>query len=407
MGALQVPPATADRSASLSALEFVLGSESTQHFISDVLGKRHLLCQDPDQHRFADLLSIDVLDSVLGRWGLKRPDIRLVQLDRDIPAREYEWRNELVDPTRVARLFSEGATVVFSALQDRHEPLRQLCAGLARDAGGRTQTNIYLTPPGSQGFKAHWDTHDVFVLQVSGSKRWRIYEGGPDNPLKHQKFDPERHHAGDLQSEFTLSAGETLYIPRGKMHAAEATDEISLHITLGLIPYSWADLLVDCVAEVVERSPEWRTNVPFGFGREHQSGFARTRDELMERIGALPDVVDVESVLLARMDMVGAAHRPRAGDYMQQAMAAAELTEEHVVEPRPDLAYRLEPRDGRIVVHSGSRELDFPANARRTIETALNGRPVRARNIDDGLDWPGRGAVLTTLIREGLVTKRP
>ena len=34
------------------------------------------------------------------------------------------------------------------------------------------QINAYITPPENQGFAAHYDTHDVFVLQVSGSKRW-------------------------------------------------------------------------------------------------------------------------------------------------------------------------------------------------------------------------------------------
>ena len=135
--------------------------------------------------------------------------------------------------------------MVFEALQHRQEPLRRLCARLCREAGVRTQTNIYLTPPGSQGFRAHWDTHDVFVLQVCGSKRWHLYEGGPDSPLPHQKFDPDQHAPGAHQDEFTLNSGDTLYIPRGQMHAAETTDEISLHITLGLIAYSWADLLAD------------------------------------------------------------------------------------------------------------------------------------------------------------------
>ncbi|WP_420461677.1 JmjC domain-containing protein [Candidatus Palauibacter sp.] len=30
----------------------------------------------------------------------------------------------------------------------------------------------------TQGFRPHWDTHDVSVLQVVGSKRWRLYDGG-------------------------------------------------------------------------------------------------------------------------------------------------------------------------------------------------------------------------------------
>ena len=33
------------------------------------------------------------------------------------------------------------------------------------------QVNAYLTPPDSRGFNKHFDTHDVFVLQILGSDR--------------------------------------------------------------------------------------------------------------------------------------------------------------------------------------------------------------------------------------------
>ena len=35
-----------------------------------------------------------------------------------------------------------------------------------------------LTPEGAQGFDPHFDTHEVFVLQVEGHKHWRLYGPG-------------------------------------------------------------------------------------------------------------------------------------------------------------------------------------------------------------------------------------
>ena len=392
-------------SSSLEALEFILGVESSQRFLSKVLGKHFLHYRTTQANRFGELLSIEVLDEVLGSYGLRSPDIRLVQLDRDIKAADYGWRDGLVDPLRVARLFSEGATVVFGALQDRHEPLRRLCSSLAREAGGRTQTNIYLTPQGSQGFSPHWDTHDVFVLQVEGSKRWRIYGGGLEHPLPHQKFNPELYGPGPVEAEFTLSAGETLYIPRGLMHAAETIDEMSIHITLGLIAYSWADLLADCLVEITKRCPGWRANVPFGFGRERRSGFSDTSARFAELLITLPEEVDVEAVLTARLDVVGAAHRPRARDYLRQAIRAADLGEDDIVECRPGLGCRLETRNDRVLLHTGRRKVDFPVAALPTLDVILGKGAIRAGDIDDRLDWSSRRVVLTTLIREGLVAK--
>jgi len=37
--------------------------------------------------------------------------------------------------------------------------------------------NVYLTPAGTQGFAPHFDDVEVFMLQLEGKKRWRLYEG--------------------------------------------------------------------------------------------------------------------------------------------------------------------------------------------------------------------------------------
>jgi hypothetical protein len=42
--------------------------------------------------------------------------------------------------------------------------------------------NLYATPPCAQAVAAHADDRDVFVLQVSGAKAWRVY-GAPPVPL--------------------------------------------------------------------------------------------------------------------------------------------------------------------------------------------------------------------------------
>jgi hypothetical protein len=43
--------------------------------------------------------------------------------------------------------------------------------------------------------------------------------------------------------------------------------------------------------------------------------------------------------------------------------------------------------------------------ATRTLEMLMeSAAPVRAGDLDDGLDWESRRVVVTTLIREGLVT---
>ena len=38
------------------------------------------------------------------------------------------------------------------------------------------------------GFKAHFDTHDVFVLQIEGCKRWTLYDTPIELPLRGQEY---------------------------------------------------------------------------------------------------------------------------------------------------------------------------------------------------------------------------
>ena len=61
------------------ALQFILGDEPREHFLNEVLGSRCLHSRTSDSNRFAEHLSLQNLESMLGSFGLRRRDIRLVQ----------------------------------------------------------------------------------------------------------------------------------------------------------------------------------------------------------------------------------------------------------------------------------------------------------------------------------------
>jgi len=398
---------TKDRTPTLESdvLAWLLGRPDSTDFLASQLGRSWVHAEHDDRARFADLLSLGQLDEILGTHAIRHPGVRLVRADQDVPASEYVWRDQMVDPAQVARLFSEGSTVIFGALHDRHEGMRRICSELARQATARTQTNIYLTPPDSQGFKPHWDTHDVFVLQVEGSKRWRIYGGGPEQPLQDHKFDPAKHDPGEVEAEFTLRAGELLYIPRGIMHAAVTTEEISLHVTLGMIAYTWGDFLMDCVSEVADRDVEWRRNVPFGLATRDADG-REARAVLERMLGDLAPQVDLAKVIAERQRAFSDLYRPRATDLMRQASGAGDLSEDDQVLWRADGAARLEQRNGRALLVGRGREVDFPAAAAATLQALMGGEAVRAGDLADGLDWESRRVVLEALVREGAIAVR-
>jgi ribosomal protein L16 Arg81 hydroxylase len=112
----------------------------------------------------------------------------------------------------VASRFDAGATIVFGQLHRRVPALARLCVAIGQIFGCRVQTNTYFTPPHAQGFRPHWDTHEVFVLQVAGTKSWSVYDTKVTLPLKGQRFDPEQHEPGPVSGQFELGPGDVAFL---------------------------------------------------------------------------------------------------------------------------------------------------------------------------------------------------
>jgi ribosomal protein L16 Arg81 hydroxylase len=103
----------------------------------------------------------------------------------------------------------------------------------------------------------------VFVLQVSGRKRWIVHEPVVRLPLSSQPqagahLVPE---GAEPLMDVELLAGDALYLPRGYVHAALTTDDDSVHLTVGVLSTTWYDLLRDVLTLAGERE-EFRDALP-------------------------------------------------------------------------------------------------------------------------------------------------
>src|SRR5207248_4395413 len=73
------------------------------------------------------------------------------------------------------QVYEQGRTIVVMTMQHRWPPAAVLCRCLEAAFHCPVHANMYLTPKGAQGFDAHFDPHEVFVLQLEGRKTWRLY----------------------------------------------------------------------------------------------------------------------------------------------------------------------------------------------------------------------------------------
>ena len=353
---------------------------------------------------YAELLSVADLDVVLGTHAASHPDIKLVRGDGDVAPGEYTNDAGRIQPLEVARHFDDGATVIFNQLHKRVPALARLCAALGRRFSSRVQTNVYLTPPEAQGFAPHWDTHDVFVLQISGTKRWSIYDTRVRLPLRGQRFE-RGTPPGDVSDEFELGPGSAVYLPRGLMHSARSTGEASLHVTLGLTAFTWAEFLVESVAAAAIEEEALRRNLPREFAGE---GFpAAARERLFgEKLALVEARFDPEVVWRRFTDEVLAADVPLFTDLFSQRLRGDPLTAGSRVGRRAGLLTEAVTEGETCLLRFCGRELRLPAAVWPALQFAAAADEFAVEDLPDCLDAEGKLTLVARLVREGVLQRR-
>jgi hypothetical protein len=381
------------------ALPLTLDPVTEKHFFAEHWERRQLLIARGERERFTGLLDVADVDRLVCETAIRMPAFRLVKDGApllpgdhtdDIPWRPGSF-SQVASVERVAAEFAAGATLVLQALHLNWPPVALYCRDLERRLGFPVQANAYLTPAAAQGFAVHHDTHDVFVLQVAGRKRWRLYEPVLELPLKDQRWSPELGAPGAPIDDFTLDAGDTLYVPRGWPHEAETSDEEALHLTIGLHPPTRMDA-VRAALESCADDVEFRRTVGPG---------GTLPDHLIDRLAGRLAPEDVAR--RARRRFV-ASRRPILHDQMTQMRALDELTVVSPLERRPTVLFELERGPETIALVFEGKELRLPAKAAPAVEavTAQSG-PFSAADLPGPLDEQGRLVLVRRLVREGFL----
>jgi hypothetical protein len=235
----------------------------------------------------------------------------------------------------------------------------------------------------------HHDTHDVFVLQVSGEKRWLVYEPALELPLKHQRWSKSMGEPGPVVMDLTLRAGDTLYLPRGWLHEALTSETDSLHVTVGVVVYAWIDALRAALDEC-EGDVEFRRSVPAG-------GEAR-----VDLLGLLAERLGPEDVAARMRRRLVERRRPILDGQLSEVRALDELDAETLLERRPTVLCEL---DGTTLVFEGKR-VTLPDAALAELEAlAVLDEPFRVGDLPGDLDDEGRLVLVRRLIREGFLRR--
>jgi ribosomal protein L16 Arg81 hydroxylase len=348
-------------------------------FFRDYHERRALIAHRDEPARYAGLLSIERIDEIVTGRDLKAGSLDMARSDPPVRQEDFLFETGYVDRGGVAEQYRRGATIILPQLHMSDPVLGEFCRAVEALFSCHVQTNIYLTPPNNQGFRTHYDDHDVFVLQISGEKRWRLYDMPVENPYRGEGFRPEDHKAGEPVEEFVLRAGECAYVPRGLMHDASTHgEEPSLHITLGLIVKTWADLMLEAVSEVALNHPAFRRALPPGFANpdfDRGAAQAQFRD--------LVKTVAREARLDESLDLF-------ADNFIRSRMPSTGGTISGYASPaRPGQAFRLRrfvpwrlAGDGDdVVIVTAGGEIRLPAAAEPGLHKLLDGGEITAESF--------------------------
>jgi Cupin superfamily protein len=289
---------------------------------------------------------------------------------------------------RVLGEWERGATIVLQALHLSRPELGSFCRSLEGSLGHPAQVNAYYTPRSAQGLPVHHDTHDVFVLQVAGEKRWLVYEPAIELPLKTQKYSAELGEPGSPVHDLVLRPGDMLYLPRGWLHEALTSESDSLHLTVGVNVVTWLDAfraaLDECGGEV-------------GFRRSIDEGDA---DQLVE---ALLSRLGPDDVRRRAVEKLARTRRPLRDGQLSQLRALEELDVDSELERRPTLV-GVEERNGAVLLAFDGKELVFPAHVADELRGVLELEELfTAAELPGSLDEDGRLVLVRRLVREGLL----
>ena len=377
---------------------------------------------------FADLFSPAAADELLTDRALRTPFIRMAKEGSVLAADCFTASGgfgahiaDQVDPAMVLREFAAGATIVLQGLHRTWPALQTFTRDLIAELGHPAQVNAYITPESNRGFDAHYDVHDVFVLQVGGEKHWRIQapvrtHPRADEPWSQYRSAVQARAREEPVLDVVLGPGDALYLPRGWLHSAVARAGTSIHLTVGVASYTGADVIQELVAAVRGADglraplPIMGTAAPGDGADGDGSGdvTAAVQDvttAFLAALGGSPGVAP-ERIAAALGGKLRRQVRPEPVAPLATVEAVASLSGQQVVRLRDGLDTRVTVAAKGVHLKTPGQGLGLPLPCEAAIRALAAGEPHRAGALP-GLDEPDSLVVSRRLLRSGFLVTDP
>jgi hypothetical protein len=363
--------------------------------------KKPFLVQRASHAYYADLLTLEEINEHIGEDHLPSTAFRVVRDGQELDPKDFTYPGSsfnnrgdaaTVDKDLLFAKWYEGYSIII--MQYESPAMVRLRHDLERVFHGTAVAHIYLTPRNAQGFIPHWDPSDTFILQISGTKDWMVYDSPIPLPTSRQRPYAGAWTRVEPTMTVTLEPGDFLYLPRGFVHEARARDAVSGHITITVHPYRYADLLWT-IADNADVDPWLRRSLPADLRS------AAFQEEFLRHVHQFFDNADlpayIESMDSDFMEDLVPDAKDRLADYVKLPSINAGSR----FRLRSVVSHELTNGGEHAVLTFHRKSLQFPAAAaeslRRMIEAGEFTVSALPGNCEDNL------ALCSTLVQEGFL----
>lgn len=385
--------------------ELVLAPIPVEDFFKQYHEKDILYIKRNDENYYKDILTSLEISDYLDRQDVFYPSLRMVKNGKEIPSADYTLKGTpighhrkdgIINTEKAFALFNSGATFVIQAGQRYFNHLSHCCVQLSKKFKAPVQANLYITPDQSQGFNPHWDTHDVFVLQISGTKTWHLYGFEKELPVKGQSFVSKDYNKEPLHT-IQLMPGDFLYVPRGYVHDAVADNGISSHITIGVLSFTWLRLFTDLFQQLEEQK-ELREAIPF---------WETDLSTLIEQKTALLQQKIAELNIAEGLDKLDKAYRNTQPQplyhYFESVKNISNISAESRIALNENIIYTWVKKEEKAELNWLGKTIHIPETTVPAFEYILSHKTFTLQNLPGNLEEEQKKDFVSKLIKEGVL----
>lgn len=374
-------------------------------FMADTFNQKPQIRENALPNVASDLIGVKEFDDMVNSEVLKFPYFKINLNGQGVPEQGYtrdiivqgETQTRVVDPAKVESLYRAGGTLTWASINHYNSKVRDFTRMLSAQMSVRVDAVGFMTPAGKKGYPAHHDGVDLFIIQLSGSKRWRLWNLAEDRRADSASYTEEA--LGEPVVDRELREGDVLYLPYGTPHQAMALDEPSLHLSIMMRPRMWRNLLSDLVEDIFDRG-DYMDYPPLA--RTYNPEIGASFDAQIDKLVAALQAVSAEQAWVDARKTGQTMTGSSRSDFLRKSVEDVQFGPETPLIRNNKKATFSPMDDGRILLESGGLKFALSSELANKIAAVDEGNRIHVSEIiGDHVDPKRAKTLAQTLVKLG------